>query len=131
MSLIILSGPTASGKSYLADLIYDSYSSRIINADSMQVYDALPILSAQPEDLSRNKAKYALYSSIPYTDSCTVAKWVSMAVSEINAAISDKRIPVIVGGTGLYLKSLLEGIVEIPDVDQDLRIKVNQQGYEI
>lgn len=127
MSLMILSGPTASGKSHLADLIYDVYPSKIINADSMQIYDALPILSAQPEDLNKDIGKYALYGSMPYTDSCSVAKWFDMAVVEIDAAMKEGKMPVIVGGTGLYLKALLEGIVEIPDVNQDVRLKVREE----
>lgn len=131
MSLIILSGPTASGKSSIADLIYDVYPSRIINADSMQIYNALPILSAQPEDLNQDNDKYCLYGSIPYTERCSVAKWVNMATEEIDRSIHDKKIPVIVGGTGLYLKALLDGIIEIPDVNSDVRLKIREKFDKI
>lgn len=121
MSLIIISGPTASGKSGLADLLYNVYPSKIINADSMQVYDELPILTAQPADLRSDPNKYSLYGSMHYKDKCSLAKWIDLVVDEIDQTIKDGKIPILVGGTGLYIMSLLEGMIHIPSIDIDIR----------
>ena len=129
MSLVILSGPTASGKSYLAELLHAANlanPAKIINADSMQIYNALPILTSQPKDLYNVEDKYALYGSMDYQDKCTVVKWVQLAVQEIDSAIKEGKIAIIVGGTGLYIQALLEGVVRIPDIDTNTRKEVRQ-----
>lgn len=131
MSLIIISGPTASGKSGLADLLYNVYPSRIINADSMQVYDELPLLTAQPADLKSDPNKYSLYGSIHYKDKCSLAKWLDLVVKEIDKTLKDGKIPILVGGTGLYIMSLLEGIIQIPEIDSSVRNKVMKLFEEI
>ena len=126
MSLVILSGPTASGKSYLAELLYAAYPVKIINADSMQIYNALPILTSQPRDIHEVEGKYALYGSMDYQDKCTVVRWVRLAVQEINSAIEEGKTAIVVGGTGLYIQALLDGIVVIPDIDGDVKDEVGR-----
>jgi tRNA dimethylallyltransferase len=123
VTLVVLSGPTASKKSYLADLFFDKYKSRIINSDSMQIYNEMPILTAQPED--RNiEGKYALYTSLDYREKCTVAKYAKLAVAEIENALQENKIPILVGGTGLYIKSILDGLIIIPEISQKIKRKV-------
>lgn len=129
MSLVVISGPTASGKSHLADWVHGKFSAKIINADSIQIYDALPILTAQPEDLKNTGHKYSLYATFQYDNKCTVAKWVELAIKEITETISSKKIPILVGGTGLYIKALLEGMVNIPDVDESIRDQIRSMFY--
>jgi len=131
VSLIIISGPTASGKSGLADLLYNVYPSKIINADSMQVYDELPILTAQPADLKSDPHKYSLYGSIHYKDKCSLAKWIDLVVNEIDETLKDGKIPILVGGTGLYIMSLLEGMIHIPEIDISIRKRVTKLFAEI
>jgi len=121
VSLIVISGPTASGKSHLGGWISNLYSAKIINADSIQVYDVLPILTAQPNDLRANHQKYSLYGVLEYGQKCTVAKWVELASKEIHETINAGKVPILVGGTGLYIKALLEGVVAIPDVEESIR----------
>jgi len=121
MSFIVLSGPTASGKSHFADLLYNFMPAKIVNADSMQIYDALHLLTAQPQDLDQQPEKYSLYSALSYKEKCTVAKWVGLAAGEIKMANQAGKTAIIVGGTGLYIQALLDGIVVIPDIDNLLR----------
>jgi tRNA dimethylallyltransferase len=121
--ILVISGPTASGKSVLAEKLCARYSqTAIVNADSMQVYDALPILSAQP-DLS-DRSKYKLYSILSYKESCSVGLWASFAhecIAQLHAA---GTIPVVVGGSGLYIQALLEGIVCIPPITEATQLAV-------
>jgi tRNA dimethylallyltransferase len=124
VSLVVISGPTASGKSHLADWVYNKFSAKIINADSIQVYDALPILTAQPGDLKNIAHKYSLYATFQYDDKCTLAKWVKLVAKEIEETIAVEKTPILVGGTGLYIKALLEGVVDVPDVDESVRNQI-------
>jgi len=131
VSLIILSGPTASGKSGLADLLYNVYPSRIINADSLQIYDALPILTAQPADLKIDNNKYALYGEFHHQEKCSLAKWIGRAVKEIDKTISEGKVAILVGGTGMYIMSLLEGMISIPDIEHGIRSRVKELFEEV
>ena len=126
--LIIISGPTASGKSYLADLVSQKYGSVIINADSMQVYKELPILTAQPQEKT---SQYVLYGILDYKSHFSAGKWIDLATEMINEAMAVDKTAIVVGGTGLYLKSLLYGIVSIPDIDPAIRQKARSLFKEI
>jgi tRNA dimethylallyltransferase len=121
INTIIIAGPTASGKSRFAMQIASLTNGVIINGDSMQVYRELPILSAQPtmEDLS--VAEHHLYGVFRADQPCSVAKWQALALDEISQAHTAGRMPLIVGGTGLYLQSLIKGLSIIPDIDTDVR----------
>lgn len=118
---ILIAGPTASGKSALALLLAEHYDAIVVNADSMQVYAGLPVLTAQPppDDLAR--APHRLYAHVPPSDAYSVARYVADAGQVIAEAAALGRRVVIVGGTGLYFKALLEGLSPVPEIPQDIR----------
>lgn len=123
-SVLIIAGPTASGKSALAMDIAREFTGTIINADSMQVYRELRILSARPSPDDEAEIPHRLYGMISAADVCSAGHWLRLAVAEIEAAHAASSLPIIVGGSGLYLKALLEGIVDVPDIPQDIRNNV-------
>ena len=114
--IIILAGPTASGKTQLALDIATDFPAVIINADSKQVYRQIPVLTAQPSSKQQDRIPHALYGMICVTEHYTVFSWLKQALTAIQTAHQQGRIPLLVGGTGLYIKSLLEGISPIPDI---------------
>ncbi len=119
--VVIIAGPTASGKSALAIDVAREFSGRIINADSMQVYRELDVLSARPPQRDLEQAPHRLYGVLAAVDPCSVGRWLTMALGEIRAAWAAGQLPLVVGGTGLYLKALLEGLAPIPDVPAEFR----------
>lgn len=122
--VVIIGGPTAGGKSALALAIAREFKGRVINADSMQVYRDLPILTAQPEMADQSQAPHRLYGFLALTDLCSAARWANWALEEIAAAHTLGELPIVVGGTGLYLRSLMEGMSPIPDVTSAQRAEV-------
>lgn len=124
MKLILIGGPTASGKSALALDLARHLNGQIINADSMQVYKGLPILSAQPSAEEQAQASHKLYGFLEMEEPFSVAIWVKLAVHAIK---NFKGPSIVVGGTGLYLKALLEGISSIPDIPSSVRESLAQQ----
>lgn len=122
MRVKIIAGPTASGKSALAlDLARDQ-NGVIINADSLQIYEALPLLTAQPSADDQAVAPHRLYALLSPDQACTAMLWRDMALTEIRAAEREGKLPIIVGGTGFYLKTLIEGLSPIPEVPEEIRI---------
>ncbi len=130
-TVLVIGGPTASGKSGLALSVARQKNGTIINADSMQVYDSLPVLTAQPSTEDKQTAPHQLYGCLPPETICSAAKWREMALTEIEAALNDKRLPIITGGTGFYLKTLIEGLSPIPDVPHELREKIAARQREV
>ncbi|MEM7570627.1 MAG: tRNA (adenosine(37)-N6)-dimethylallyltransferase MiaA [Pseudomonadota bacterium] len=122
--LVVIAGATATGKSALALELAQKAPAVIINADSMQVYDALPILTAQPSEAERRLCPHRLYGTIPLDQTCSAAHWAHLAKNELVAAWDEGVLPIVVGGTGLYIRTLLEGISPIPDIQPDVRSKV-------
>ena len=120
---LIIAGPTAGGKSSLALDIAEKYPSTIINADSQQVYKELSILSARPSPDDEARCPHRLFGVLPASEVCSAGRWLEMVKPEIEQALADGRIPLLVGGTGLYLKALTEGLSPIPEVDPDTRKK--------
>jgi tRNA dimethylallyltransferase len=117
LKAIVIAGATASGKSALAlDLAADLGGS-VINADSMQIYRELPILTAQPDPAAMAAVPHRLYGILPLDDPATAARWAELAAVEIRNAWAAGRPPFLVGGTGLYLRALLEGFAPIPEID--------------
>jgi len=131
LPVIVIGGPTASGKSALALAIAGAFHGRIINADSMQVYRDLPILTAQPDAADRAQAPHALYGFLALTELCSAARWAEWALAEIAAAHAAGELPIVIGGTGLYLRSLMEGMSPIPDVTPGQRAEVQALLAEI
>jgi len=117
LKAIVIAGATASGKSALAVELASEFGGTIINADSMQIYRDLPILTAQPDAASMAKVPHRLYGVLALDDPATAARWAELAAAEIKAAWDAGRPPFLVGGTGLYLKALLEGFAPIPEID--------------
>lgn len=116
---VIIAGPTASGKSRLAMDIADAFNGIIINADSMQVYRELRVLTARPSPADEAHLPHRLYGVLAASERCSAGRWAAMAGREIEAAHTAHRLPVVVGGTGLYLKALVEGLAPIPEVDHE------------
>jgi tRNA dimethylallyltransferase len=126
-TVIVIGGPTASGKSGLALDLARARSGVIINADSMQVYAGLPVLTAQPpaEDLAA--APHRLYGVLPPADLCSAVRWRDMAMDEIETAQAQNSLPIIVGGTGFYMRALTEGLSPMPAVPEDLRRRLGSE----
>ena len=126
--VFVIFGPTASGKSDLAKQISAKLESPIINFDSLQVYQQLRILSSRPSSQDERLIDHRLYGIIDGNENCTVAKWLKLAKIEVETCWKEKRIPILVGGTGLYLKGLMQGISYIPDVS-DSTIKNTNDSF--
>jgi tRNA dimethylallyltransferase len=120
-SFIIVAGPTASGKSALALALAEEFGGTIINADSMQVYRDLAVLTAQPGAAERARAPHRLYGVIDAAEACSAGRWRALAMAEIERACGEGRVPIITGGTGLYLRALLEGLAPVPPVPATVR----------
>ena len=118
---ILIAGPTASGKSRLALELASSLNGIIINADSMQVYRELRVLTARPDVRDEALAPHRLYGIIAASAPFSVGRWLDMVVAEIAAARSAGLVPILVGGTGLYFQALTEGISKIPDIPNTAR----------
>lgn len=119
--LALITGPTASGKTALALRLAQSYPVTIINADSAQVYAHLPILSAQPSAAEMAAAPHRLFGYLDGREACSAAHWAQDAKRAIETAWDEQRLPLLVGGTGLYLRTLLDGIAPIPQIDPQVR----------
>jgi tRNA dimethylallyltransferase len=119
--VLVVAGPTASGKSALAARLAREIGGIVINADSMQVYRDLPILTAQPGGADMMAAPHRLYGFLGLDDVCSAERWATLARCEIDAAHGAARLPILCGGTGLYLRALMQGFSPIPDVPADVR----------
>ena len=123
---ILIFGPTSSGKSETAKQIANKINSVIINADSLQVYKELRILTSRPSIDDEKLFTHRMYGHVSGNVQYTVADWLKEISTEINRTFEKNLTPVIVGGTGLYFKSLIEGLAVIPDIEID-RIKLTQE----
>ena len=118
---ILIAGPTASGKSALALALAEEIGGTVINADAMQVYRELRILTARPSEEDERKVPHALYGHVPAAEAYSAARYATEARAAIEAAQSSNRTPIVVGGTGLYFKALTEGLSPIPAIPDDIR----------
>ena len=119
--MIVVAGPTASGKSALALALADSLGGVIINADSMQCYRDLRILTARPDAAAEQQVPHRLYGFLDASERGSAAQWRTLALTEIAAATSAGRLPILVGGTGLYLRALEKGLAPIPEIPGEIR----------
>jgi len=119
--VLVIGGPTASGKSGLALALAERLGGTVINADSMQVYAELRIVTARPGPGDEARAPHRLYGVVPASVRMSAARWRELALAEIAAAQASGRLPVVVGGTGLYLRALMEGLSDIPPIPEDVR----------
>ena len=122
--IILISGPTASGKSNFAVKIAKKIQGEIINADSMQVYKKLKILTARPNKQEQKNIKHHLYGVIDLNEKFSTGQWLKFTIKKIKDIQKKKKIPILVGGTGLYFQSLIDGLVKIPEIPLKFRNKV-------
>ena len=122
--IILISGPTASGKSNFSVKLAKKINGEIINADSMQVYKELKILSARPNLKDYQKIKHHLYGFHSVKKNFSTGDWLKIAIKKIKEIKKRKKIPIFVGGTGLYFKALSQGLVNIPNIPIRFRDKI-------
>ena len=122
--ILLIYGPTASGKSIFAIKLAKKINGEIINADSMQVYKELKILSARPLKKNFQKIKHHLYGFQGVKKNFSTGDWIKLANQKILEIKKKKKVPILVGGTGLYFKSLSEGLVNIPNIPIEFRKKI-------
>ncbi len=129
--ILVIAGPTAGGKSARATTVAAERNGVIINADSLQVYDALPVLTAQPSAEDKAMAPHRLYGMLGARDSCSAAQWRLLAMREIDAAHAGGQLPILCGGTGFYLKALMHGLSPLPDVPPAVRAQTIARQKEL
>ena len=129
--VIVIAGPTASGKSALALGVAETLGGTVINADSMQVYRDLSVVTARPgaEELAR--APHRLHGVLDGAELCSAARWAALARAAIEAAQADGSVPILCGGTGLYLRTLLYGIAPVPAIPDEIRQAARQRHAEL
>lgn len=118
---ILIAGPTASGKSAAALAVAEQLRGTIINADSMQVYRELAILTARPAEADMRRVPHRLYGIVSAREAYSVGRWLEDAARALQEAEGEGRMPILVGGTGLYFKALIEGLAPVPDVPPEIR----------
>ncbi|MBC6439204.1 MAG: tRNA (adenosine(37)-N6)-dimethylallyltransferase MiaA [Rhodospirillales bacterium] len=133
--VILLGGPTASGKSGLAMRLARAVSGILINADSMQVYADLRVLTARPSPQDEAALPHRLYGAIDAAERCSVGLWHGLAHDAADQAVQVGRVPILVGGTGLYLEAFRKGLSPIPETPPDLRqrlsVRLAAEGSEV
>ena len=129
--IVLISGPTASGKSKFAIKLAKRIKGEIINADSMQVYKELKILTARPLKKECSKIKHHLYGFQSARRKFSTGKWLKLATEKISKIKKNKKIPILVGGTGLYFKALTDGLVKIPNIPIKFRNKIRNLQKQI
>ncbi len=122
--IILISGPTASGKSNFAISLAKKINGEIINADSMQVYKELRTLTARPRQKDYQKIRHHLYGFLNVTKNFSTGQWLKLCQKKIKEIQLRNKIPILVGGTGLYFKALTDGLVEIPNIPLKVRNKI-------
>ncbi|RYD55267.1 MAG: tRNA (adenosine(37)-N6)-dimethylallyltransferase MiaA [Sphingomonadales bacterium] len=120
----LIAGPTASGKSALALALAEKHQGTVINADSMQVYADLRVLTARPSAEEEARAPHRLFGHVDGADAYSAARWAAEARAAIHEAHAEARLPILVGGTGLYMRTLLDGIAPVPEIDPQIRAEV-------
>jgi tRNA dimethylallyltransferase len=120
-AVALIAGPTASGKSAVAMGLAERAGGVVINADSAQVYADLRVLSARPGAADEAQVPHRLFGYIDGAESCSAARWAADARGEVAAAQAAGKLPVLVGGTGLYLRTLIDGIAPVPEIDPAIR----------
>lgn len=120
-AVVVVAGPTASGKSACALDLALEFDGCVINADSMQVYQDLHVITARPPASDVARAPHSLYGMLPGREVCSAMRWAEMAAAEIAVCRMAGLLPVVCGGTGLYLRTLMEGMSPIPEIPDEVR----------
>lgn len=118
--VVIIAGPTACGKTELALQIAEEFDGEIVNADSMQVYKELRILTARPSDVEEARVPHHLFGCLPVSERCSAGMWLKMAQDVLADIHARGKLPIIAGGTGLYIKALTDGLASIPEVPTEV-----------
>lgn len=121
---MVIAGPTAAGKSRVALDLAERVGGTVINADASQVYADLRILSARPSPADEARVPHALYGVLDGADTCSAAGWADLARSIIASVLAAGRVPIVTGGSGLYLHALLDGVAPVPPIDPAIRAEV-------
>ena len=129
--IILISGPTASGKSNFAISLAKKIKGEIINADSMQVYKELRILTARPKQKDYQNIRHHLYGFLNVTKNFSTGRWLNLCQKKITEIQSRNKIPILVGGTGLYFKALTDGLVKIPNIPLKVRNKIRNMQKKV
>lgn len=127
---IIVTGPTGSGKSAFAVALAERLGGEIIGADAFQIYAGLPILTAQPPQELTQRIPHHLIGFLDVQSSFDAARFVAAAQNKIREIQSRQKIPILAGGTGLYLKALTHGLADLPPIDPALRAEISQLSLE-
>ncbi len=134
MDAILITGPTASGKSALAVKLAERHGGVVINADSMQVYDTLKVLTARPDESEMGGVEHFLYGHVPAAKPYSTGAWLRDAEGLVERFRGEGRLPVFVGGTGLYFKALTGGLSHMPEIPAEirerLRARLKEEGAE-
>lgn len=128
---ILIAGPTASGKSAAALALAQRLTGTVINADSMQLYSELRVLSARPSEADEAIAPHRLYGIVAASEAFSVGRWLESAEAAIAEAREEGRVPILVGGTGLYFKALLEGLAPVPDIPAEVRAHWRERSEQL
>jgi tRNA dimethylallyltransferase len=128
MPALLIMGPTASGKSALALALAERIGGEIVNADSMQVYRDLRILTARPTPQEEARAPHHLYGHVDAAERYSTGRWLSDALAAIARIRARNMIPILVGGTGLYFKALTQGLADMPGIDPELRATLTERA---
>ena len=129
--IVLIAGPTASGKSKIAIEIAKKIKGEIINADSMQVYKEFSILTSRPSTIDLKKIKHHLYGFQSAKKHFSTGAWLELVKKQINKCLKNKKIPILVGGTGLYFEAIIKGLSKIPNIDSEIRDKIRDLQKKI
>lgn len=121
---VLIAGPTASGKSALALELAESFGGTIVNADSMQVYRDLRVVTARPTPEDEARAPHKLYGFVDAAENYSVGRWCRDVGETLKEIVNQQRVPILVGGTGLYFKTLTTGLAAVPSIPEDIRAEV-------
>jgi tRNA dimethylallyltransferase len=128
---VLIAGPTASGKSGVGLELACGLGGTVINADSMQVYRELRVLTARPSQSEEARAPHRLYGTVSAAQACSVGRWLDDAADAIAEARGEEKLPILVGGTGLYFRALTEGLAPVPDIPAEVRSYWREQAAEL
>ena len=128
--VIVIGGPTASGKSQLAMDVALSLGGAVVNADAMQMYKNTPIISACPTPEDKTMVEHCLYEVWDAAQNGSVVEWLELANAEIRRLWAEGKVPVVVGGTGMYIDNLINGVTPIPETAAEVKRKVQQMLAE-
>ncbi|WP_420559239.1 tRNA (adenosine(37)-N6)-dimethylallyltransferase MiaA [Tepidicaulis sp.] len=128
--VLLIAGPTASGKSALALELAARLGGEIVNADSMQVYDGLRVLTARPSRAEEAQQPHHLYGVLDPAETCSAQRWAEMAAAKIAEIEGRGKLPILAGGTGLYFKALVEGLSEMPAIPEEVRAAIRAEVAE-